>query len=373
MKIKLLSITIILLIINVVTLFAVASQYTIDLARNASREIFGTNGVNFLKPMVIALNSTSNSGFYNTAFVPKNDFYVKFGIHGMFGIVRDEDKNFTPSLPTEQFNALKLLGIAMQPQLDTAGLILYIFKTIVYDGIQQKRITVPERASTVLGGYETLFEFPPAQLDTLATQRLNSIKSIPGITEAQKLWLDSLYNNVIRPVIGEFPSPITLPKGGDLSYLAAFVPQLDIGSFYGTELLLRGIPPIDLGEYVGKFAFWGVGLKHCISQWFPRRYFDMAIQAVYQGTQLTNTVGPTKAELEANATIWNYNIHISKRFENIFKFKGDGPLDIYTGVSYDQISISAKYKYYLPVEVQYKLGLLEYGHTEPTPGFPGDT
>jgi hypothetical protein len=177
-------------------------------------------------------------------------------------------------------------------------------------------------------------------------------------------------------VFGGFPNLFNLPEGGNLNYLFAGVPQFEIGSLYGTELLVRFIPPVNMGDEIGDFAFWGFGLKHSISQYFNkgdepgRRYFDAAIQIVYQGTHLDNKIGVTNAELKANATMMSYNLQASKHIE--------GWLDIYTGFSYETININSDYTYYLPIEVQWQLGLIDpkakggIDNTEPTPGHPGD-
>jgi hypothetical protein len=162
----------------------------------------------------------------------------------------------------------------------------------------------------------------------------------------------------------QVPSFFTLPAGGNINTIVAGVPQIEIGSLYGTELLIRVVPPLDLGKYIGKFAFGGFGIKHSISQYFTEYIetsegeifeyspFDLAIQIVYQGTDLQNKVGVTQSDLKANAQIWNANINISKSFENI--------IDLYGGLSYDYIDIDARFKYYLPVETQMQLGLLRY-------------
>ncbi len=121
---------------------------------------------------------------------------------------------------------------------------------------------------------------------------------------------------------------------------------------------------INLGSTIGNFSFWGAGLKHSITQYFPKSPIDAALQIVYQGTSLDNTIGVTNAKLKANADIMNINLHISKEIPKI--------LTIYTGISYESIQIKSTYTYTLPVEIQYQLGLLESPHREPTPGFPGD-
>jgi hypothetical protein len=129
-----------------------------------------------------------------------------------------------------------------------------------------------------------------------------------------------------------------------MSYLVAAVPQFEIGSLWGTELLVRFLPPLELDTNVGKFAFWGIGLKHSLTQYFEEAPFDAALQVVYQGTDLENTIGVTGASLKATGSIWNVNLQASKHFEGI--------LDVFGGFSYENLIIDAKYTYVLPEEVQ---------------------
>jgi hypothetical protein len=339
-----------------------ASDYTVDLARMFGRDIFELNGIPYLKPMVKAVNATSNARFFTTAYIPEevDKPYFRVGVHGMMGFVRDDMKTFAPQMPNEEFDfekAQKFVEIKNLNEIiitDTAGLINYLFKTVMHDGLQQGSISVPNSASTVLGNKDTVFTLPS---DTL----MQLVENHPVYGYLPKDMQDSLTS-----IVREFPETYPLYAGGDISTILAAVPQVEIGSWYGTELLVRVIPLVDLGKYIGEFAFWGFGLRHSISQYFPERWFDMAVQAVYQGTYLKNFVGTTNAELRANANFWNINLQASKSI--------DGWFDIYSGLSVDFVNISSSFKYYLPGEIQYELGLIEDpADPRPTPGYPGDT
>jgi hypothetical protein len=165
------------------------------------------------------------------------------------------------------------------------------------------------------------------------------------------------------------PEFFDLPQGLEMNTMYALVPQFEIGSLWGTELLLRFIPPVQWDVNIGEFAFWGIGLKHSISQYFEDFPFDLAIQAVYQGTYLKNQIGMTKADLKANATIWNFNLHASKHFENLF--------DVYTGFSSEFINIESDYIYTLSAQMQCDLGILQCEGNQALPPnppeYPGDT
>jgi len=366
-------------------LAAPASEYTIDLARNFSKDIFDLNGVPYLSPMVKAVNATSNSRFYTKAYVPRSVSkpYFKITVNGMAGIVRNSDKFYSPQLPMDSFSINKLTQYGtininiFDPSKseivirDTAGLINYLFKTVLFDGYKSGKIVPPKKASSILGKDTTQLHLDNAVLTELVQNHV-IYQYLPQEIK------DTLLN-----VMKQVPSFFTLPAGGNISTIVAGVPQIEIGSLYGTEFLLRVVPPLDLGKYIGKFAFWGFGIKHSISQYFTDfvqtsdgeiyEYapFDLALQVVYQGTNLQNKVGVTQSDLKANAQIWNANINISKSFDDI--------IDLYGGFSFDYIDIDARFKYFLPVETQMQLGLLRYDPVldkimppEP-PEYPGDT
>lgn len=344
--------------VNSQTNFPRASDYTINLARMFSKEIFTLNGLPYMNPLVEAVNSTSNSGFYNQAYVPKNVSkpYFKIGVNGMMGFIGDGQKNYTPKIPRDSFDLTEMakyvdFQILPTPGIksikDTAGLLAYAFKVYLNQAIVSGSMAPPTSAPTILGKGQSMIVIPTYVLDSL-------VKTYPVIPLLnQPLWslLSDSMKATISNAIKQFPTIYTLPDGADLQRIYAVVPQFEIGSIYGTELMLRVIPPVDWGPTIGKFAFWGVGLKHSISQYFPERWFDLACQIVYQGTNLKNKVGVTQATLNANGTIWNFNLQASKQFDNI--------LDIYGGVSYDLFNINTDYQFTLPVEVQWQLGLLE--------------
>lgn len=364
---------IILLIIILTTAnigYSQTETYTYELARSFSKDLFENNGVFFLQPVVKVINATSNSRFYNQAYVPKkvDKPYFRVSINGMYGLVNDENKSYSPYMPQEEFDyndltrygSLKInIGDPSKSEFniqDTAGLIHYFFLNLMYDGISGSRagyIRVPSSASTALGNTETYFSLPNDTLMILAQNH-----PIYGLLP-QGL-RDSLTN-----VIALFPERFDLPAGSNMSAAFAAVPQIEIGSLYGTELLLRFIPPLNYGETIGEFAFWGIGIKHSLSQYFKERHFDAAMQFVYQGTRLKNSIGVTQAELTANATFLNASIQISKEFGKYFV--------AYSGLEYETINITSEYIYELPIVVQRQLGLIEEGKEEPTPGYPGDT
>lgn len=349
----------------------------VDVTRTLLKDLFETNAVPYIQPMITTINATSNAAFYNTAYVPDtNAFYAKISVRGMVGFISEDQKTYSPTLDlgTRSTDMVRdagpyitfdlQTGVKIKPTYqDTLGLTLLLLRQVLIEAQMQGKFNMPAVAPTLFGNIpDTRVNLPTA--DTLLAVMRSMpeyalIKASPG--------LDSSLTSLLRQL--KLPNYLTLPPGANMSTIVAAVPQVEFGSFYGTELLLRFVPPIEFDKNIGKFAFWGIGLKHSISQYFPERYFDLAVQGVYQGTTLTNTIGFTGAELTAAAHIASFNIQASKRFDKI--------LDVYTGFAYENIDVTSTYIYTMPQELQIKLGLLPEppgpGQASiPTPEQPGD-
>lgn len=339
----------------------------VDLTRSISRDLFQSNAVPYVQPMVTAINATSNARFYDHAYVPKevDAPYIKVSVNGMHGIINDDMRTFTPSLNFGPHVSVatelpKYGTISIGPDgpkytinpnyEDTLGLVTMVMYELFRDALDSGYFNIPGTAATLFG------DMPDNRLGLPSNDDLNKILQ----NRPEYRLLDTATQNVLDSLLGALTLPpyLTLPPGVDMSFLIAAVPQFEIGSLWGTEALIRFVPPVEFDKNVGKFSFWGFGLKHSISQYFREPLFDAAIQAVYQGTNLTNTVGFTESKLEASATIWSGNIHVSKELWERVAF--------YTGFNYEYIDVTSTYTYVLPQEVQIALGLLP----TPPPGEP---
>ncbi|MDC1068987.1 hypothetical protein OAQ99_07500, partial [Candidatus Kapabacteria bacterium] len=334
------------------------NEVAIELSRLLSKDLFELNGIDIMQPSVEVLNATSNSRFYYTANVPiDNKWHFRFGIHMMTGFVPDRLRTFNPALPSEEFNLAELLNygtidietsnINIQ---DTVGISYYILKTLINDGIYQGTIEVPESGATLLGKDSSALVVPQGELSRLALARFDSISTDLG----GNISLPEEVQDQIIGILNQIPSDFTLPAGGDIRTILAGIPQFDIG-YNGWELNLRYIPKLNYGDEFGDFGFFGLGLKNMISQYFTEiddpNSIKVALQMAVQVTGLENKVGVTQATLKSDATIFNINLHSSKLIEDWF--------EIFAGISYEYISTTTSYKYTLPVEIQYQLGLLE--------------
>lgn len=350
------------LVFALLPLAAVAQEkynpFTVDLVRLLSKDFFDLNSIPYLEPMVTAVNATSNARFFHSAYIPSKDtLYFRFGIHAMAGLVRDDQKLYEPKIPTEPHTS----GIDDAPVALVYNEILSIFKR----GIETGNIVPPETAPTVLGYGKNTFDIPVDYLR--AEVKKNLFYNL----------LDSTTKQQLDDALAALPGALDLPPGGNLNTIMAAIPQLEIGALYGTELLIRYIPPIELDTTIGDFSFWGIGLKHSLSQYWSEPWLDVAAQIVYQGTTLKNVVGATNAELTSQATFWNGNINASKRF---------GRFTAFTGLAVENVNIQADYVYTLPRQLQAALNLITWKDLngngvaeddefvpDPENGYPGDT
>jgi hypothetical protein len=338
-----------------------ANPLTIAVAREFMAQFGSPNSIPFAAPLAETINATANSRFYTTAFIPKeNSFYFRFSLNGMLGFVRDDQKSFNTVLPWETPKGSQASIFSASTKFagrDTVGAIMDVLYHLLNQGYKNGTITnlPPRTAATIFGNQPASFKVDRDELIT-------TLESDP----TYQALADSTFGNPtlkaqVDSVARLLPNTtFDLPPGLNISALIAAVPQIEIGSFMGTELLVRFIPQLNWGEAVGEFGFWGLGLKHSISQYFNKsdktedRLFDLAVQAVYQQTTLNNTYGESESNIKADAQIMSFNIHGSK---TILTSSGTYLFDVYGGAGYESLNIDAKLTSYLPVTLQAELGL----------------
>jgi len=250
---------------------AQSSETTVKIFRLFGKELLDSNAIPFMQPLVTSINATSNARFFNQAFVPKKveTPYFRFGIHSMVGFVRDDQRTYNPALPisSSPAKALQYINIATGAISDTAALVNELLKYVLYQGQQQGKIPVPTDAATVFGKLDRSIPLDPVVLREIVQNEAIFKQLSPALQET-----------VLNAFNGIPKTRFTLPPGQDMNYLVAAVPQFEIGSLWGTELLVRFIPPLELDTNVGKFAFWGVGLKHSLTQYFEEPPFDESFE-----------------------------------------------------------------------------------------------
>lgn len=116
---------------------------------------------------------------------------------------------------------------------------------------------------------------------------------------------------------------IPYPDGFNQTSIPFGVPQASISAL-GTELLVRFIPSIKVNN--DEFNFFGIGVKHTISQWIPLIPVDVAVQVLYNKLEVTNLISSTNLA---------FNAHASKSF---------GVFTAYGGLQYESSNFKLDYK-----------------------------
>ncbi|MBC8146882.1 MAG: hypothetical protein H8E98_02720, partial [Bacteroidetes bacterium] len=131
---------------------------------------------------------------------------------------------------------------------------------------------------------------------------------------------------------------IESPNGTGLSFLPGFTPQINLGLFKGTEVMVRYIPNVKIGNF--ERTGFGVGIKHDIFQWIPV-VKEMPISVCFVGTysksnltMKSNILAPhvgipnpspadyTTQSIEFNNSGWSSGVAISKKLPVLTFFGG---------------------------------------------------
>lgn len=114
------------------------------------------------------------------------------------------------------------------------------------------------------------------------------------------------------------------PAGMNVKMIPFAIPQLSIGSVYGTDATIRFIT-FNLGEDFGDLSIFGWGLRHSISQHFKVMPLDIALGVYNQSFKIGDI---------ASANAWLVSAQASKRVL-IFTFYG--------GLGYENTKLDLEY------------------------------
>lgn len=133
---------------------------------------------------------------------------------------------------------------------------------------------------------------------------------------------------------------ISYPHGFDVSSLPSGIYQV-AGSYYGTELLLRFFPKIKVSD--SETGFWGLGLKHSISQWIKDPPLDISLQVMLNNFNFEYVGNNPKDYVKTDSKNFAVNVHASKTFNNWFI--------AYGGFQYETSSMDLNYYFRDPNEL----------------------
>jgi len=132
---------------------------------------------------------------------------------------------------------------------------------------------------------------------------------------------------------GDGATSFAFPGGFSLNSFTLAVPQFRIGSYKGTEALIRYFA-LDTGDVeIGNVSLYGFGLRHSVSQYFSEPVpVDVAAGFFWQTFSLGDDL------IDANA--FTFGVQASKRLE-----AGVVLFEPYVGLSVDSFSMDVTYDY----------------------------
>jgi hypothetical protein len=148
--------------------------------------------------------------------------------------------------------------------------------------------------------------------------------NLPGYTPVGDAKTATVYGNEGAAYYGP-DGYIVYPPGIDRSSLPVVLPQIS-ASFMGTEVLLRYLPSISLGDEE-ELSMFGIGLKHSISRYIPLSPVDISVQFLYNSLEITGVM-----DISAIA----FNAHASRSF---------GLFTLYGGLQYESSTFDLQYTF----------------------------
>ncbi|MDD5362798.1 MAG: hypothetical protein PHN88_11740 [Ignavibacteria bacterium] len=113
-------------------------------------------------------------------------------------------------------------------------------------------------------------------------------------------------------------------------FVPLFIPQIGIGTIFGTDLTVRALPGFDVGNY-GSFKLLGFGLRHNIGA-YAKMPFDISVQFGYQTFGIKDKYY-TKF-IDANS--YFVNLQLSKKLAIV---------TLYGGAQYENYSVDVNYNF----------------------------
>lgn len=132
-------------------------------------------------------------------------------------------------------------------------------------------------------------------------------------------------------VAGDEGTSFAFPGGFDVNSFTLAVPQIRIGAYKGTEVLLRGFAMNSDDIEVGDFSLFGFGVHHSISQYMgPGFPVDLAAGVFYQKL----TIGDDLMD----ATAYSFGVQASRRYPAGFAI-----VEPYASLAVDMFSMDVSY------------------------------
>ena len=126
------------------------------------------------------------------------------------------------------------------------------------------------------------------------------------------------------------------------------IPQLGIGTVFGTDAQIRYFPKSNLsagGGSYGKVSLFGLALRHDLNQWIPVPLpLKLAVQGSYSSFALENDFevdDRVESQEVVSASGWAVNLHASRGIPVL-------PFTVYGGLQYERFSMDYSYTFNPP-------------------------
>ncbi|MCD4652099.1 MAG: hypothetical protein K8S56_10000 [Candidatus Cloacimonetes bacterium] len=240
----------------------------------------------YVNPIVSAFGADLNGGWYTHA--PKGkiwgiDVGLKFVFMGSF--FPDDAKDFSKSGQFRFTREQATTIVDATPSLDN---ISQTHKDLLIEQIMETPFTTTIAGPTIIG----------SSADSVSVS-----SDTETITIIEPLTQSSHDYNVD-------PYTIMLPVTGileDFPILPSFAPQLTLGTLYGTNLVFRYVPAIEINEELGEFSYFGWGIQHNPKVWVNKLTqfvipVDISISMFSQKMELGNYIEATAFMVGANVS-----------------------------------------------------------------------
>ncbi|NQS98507.1 MAG: hypothetical protein HQ591_08640 [candidate division Zixibacteria bacterium] len=282
-----------LFILALILVFSTSLAFADDSFQEELQKLAEDNARGYIFPAPTAFGSAINSGLFHTAktHAPFLGFDISFKM--MLAMVPDEDMTFDFALPSDP--------------ISIPGYNFSLSMADIYDN----------EAPTLFGEFKDGLTIDPVLLAQVIEDSIGS----PFTEEQAQQLID---NNP-----GLFPI-IPLPPGYDIKGLPLMIPQVSFGLPMKSEVMLRFFPKTEISEDMGEFGFFGIGLKHSISQYIPLFPVSVSAQFAYQSINFGDII-------TSNHTAFN-----------IIASKGLVLFTPYVGLGFESSSFEVDYTYYNP-------------------------
>ena len=144
--------------------------------------------------------------------------------------------------------------------------------------------------------------------------------------------------DIIDQETGMDVGEVTLPGSIiDTPIAPLVVPQVGVGTVFGTDAQLRYLPETSISDY-GSVSLFGLSVRHSLSQYIPLSPINIAVQGTWQRLALSGSTGSRNSGEILDASGWALNAQASKDIPVL-------PLTVYGGLQYEKFGVDVNYTF----------------------------